>query len=262
MAVQIDNDYKRAVKQLRQIEDALMGGSITGAQLRQPLQAIIERRFEPVDVGEALRHGRFASPEQQVANLRAWNNWLGYFREDQIEAVHAAIPEGFNWTQPLVALTLCWTMNTLEQSVATKIEVMRRVYGKDKVIVSDRMKRLDEERLYLPDGAPAFLPNELWWEVIDLGASRDKAPDQVDLSVSAGTQVYDVACQHPVYVGQHNGRDVPYLDVPGLRVKVPGESKPCAPYIDGLSDGGVGVGAYWAGLAYSDYAEPVLVRES
>jgi hypothetical protein len=173
---------------------------------------------------QSLLRQRFTSPEQQVYNLRNWNERAGrYFSEEQLDAVLAEIPE-FDRSQPLVALTLCWTQNTLEQTVAAKIEIMQWVYGADKVLLSDHLKEIKEGNVYLPDGAPEFVANRLWWEITDLGANCDKAPDQVAPAIAAGTQLFDVACQHPVYIQQHNGGDTPYLDVPGLRVKVPGAS--------------------------------------
>jgi len=211
---------------------------------------------------QSLLRQRFTSPEQQVYNLRNWNNKAGrYFSEEQLDVVLAEIPE-FDRNRPLVALTLCWTLNTLEQTVATKLEILQWVYGADKVLLSDYLKAIEEGDVYLPEGAPEFVANRLWWEITDLDANRDKAPDQVDSATAAGTQLLDVACQHPVYIGQHNGGDTPYLDVPGLRIKVPGASKPHAPYIHGLSVGSVHVLVPWADDSNPGYAEPVVLRES
>lgn len=262
MSVQIDNDYRQVVKQIRQIEDMLMSGSLMPIEARQPLQAIIERRFEPVTFDGKLYHGRFTPPEQQVANLRLWNATAGhYFSDDQIETALAEIPE-FDWLQPLVPLTLCWTMNTPWQTISAKIAIMRNVYGRDKVILSDYLQELYGENIKLVEKAPEFAPNRIWWEVIDLSANRNKAPDQVDPATAAGIQVFDAACQHPVYIRQHDGRNIPCLDVPGLRVNVPGYGPwTNSPYVDGSSDGNVLVDVYWAGHGDPSYAEPVVVRD-
>lgn len=208
-------------------------------------------------LGLKLFHGRYTPPERQLANLRAWAGH--YFRPEQFDDAWAALPP-FVWGRPLVPLTLCWTKNTLEQTVTAKTEIMRTVYGQDKLYVSGHLNQLANGDVYLPEGAPEFMPNHLWWEVIDLGANRGTAPDQIDPRVAAGTQVFDVAIQHPAYIRQHNGGDTPYLDVPGLRVKVPGESEPYALYVRGGSDGRLSVSVPLTGYAGMSYAEPVVIR--
>ena len=263
-----------SLEQERQLLELFSGA--TGQQVRQFIEAgdlvkmMLIQALHKVDRGEftrVLAHTgqlsdssdtpeRFTSPGEQIRKLWMWNRYFKRgFTQEQVIAARAAVP-AFAWDQPLAALTLCWTLGTLEDSLHAKLAIMRHVYGEDKVFVSPSCKT---EHTFLVDGAPEFVPNRLWWQVIDLGANRDKAPDEIPAATAAGTEVFDVACQHPVYVRQHNDHDIPRLEIPGIRVKVPGEWRwrRCAPYVYGYSIGYVKVGVRWADEIDSNYAEPV-----
>ena len=234
-------------------------GSLEVADIRRGFQLIIEKRLgEPSPVGLAV--SQFTPQMEQVSNLLQWNEALSLgLSNADIQNVPQAVLD-FAWDKPLVSITLCWTLGTLEETLNAKLAVLRHVYGEKKVIVSPDFKT-DAKHTFLPDGAPEFVPNHIWWQVIDLGANRKLSPDKVPAAVAAGVEVFDNACQHKGHVKRHNGSDTPYWDVPGLRVKVPGESRLCAPYVSGYSDGYIRVGVRWAdGGALSDYSVPV--RES
>jgi hypothetical protein len=199
---------------------------------------------------------RFATPLEQVAKLREWNRMLGHpWTDEEIDRAGADIP-AFPTDEPLVPLTLCWTLGSLASSIDAKIDIMRHVYGIDKVVVT-RSFNPDEKHTSVVRGGPAFVPHRLWWQLIDLGANRFKAPNQVSPSVAAGVEVFDVFCQHPIYVGQQDGLDTPYLDLPGLTVKVRGMAAPDTPNAAGDAYGNVAVHVHWEGTIYPDHAEPV-----
>jgi len=263
-----------SLEQERQLRELFSGA--TGQQVRQFIEAgdlvkmMLIQALHKVDRGEftrVLAHAgqlsdsssaadRFTSPGEQIGNLWMWNRYFKRgFTQEQVIAARATVP-AFVWDRPLVALTLCWTLGTLEDTLGAKLAIMRHVFGEDKVFVSPSFKT-DAEHSFLVSGAPEFVPNRLWWQVIDLGANRDKAPDQVPAATAAGTEVFDVACQHPVYVRQHNDHDTPRLEIPGIRVEVPGEWRRCAPYVHGYSIGYVEVGVDWAENARPGYAEPI-----
>ena len=248
----------------QQVQQFIEAGDLVNMMLIQDLHQVDRGEFTRVlaHAGQLPDTGyvpdRFTSPAEQVSHLLQWNREFGLgFTEDQIVAAEAAVP-AFAGDRPLVALTLCWTLGTLEKTVNAKLTIMRHVYGEDKVFVSPSFKT-EAEHTSLVEGAPEFVPNHIWWQVIDLGASRDKAPDQVPAATAAGIEVFDVACQHPVYVRQHNGDDTPYLGIPGIRVEVKLQAKsgPCAPYVHGYSIGYVEVGVRWADETDSNYATPV-----
>ena len=199
---------------------------------------------------------RFTSPEFQVANLRDWNrrfdlNWS----EAQIEDVANDVPE-FSDLEPLIPLTLCWTLGSLATTIDAKLEIARYVYGNDKVYIT-RDFRTDSKHTSVVRGGPAFEPWRLWWQLIDLGANRLKAPNQVPVGTAAGIEIFDVICQHPVYVTQQDGLDTPYLDLPGLSVKIRGIAGPDTPDAAGGPEGDVAVRVRWEGGVHPDFAEPV-----
>ncbi len=237
-------------------------GVRSATEAARRIQAIADGQPDPSVPSEfesTLTPSGFTPVELQVARLRRWNQrWRlnGYFSATQIHDAMASAPL-FKWEPPLVAVTLCWAMNSIGQTVDSQKAVLRWEYG-DKLYLSDAL-RTEPEYLSPAEGAPEFVPNRLWWEVMDLDANRDMAPDQVPAATAAGLEVFAVACHHRAYIKRHNGR-VPYLDVPGLRVIVPGRSYPCAPYVHGYSDGGVGVDVYPADNPDSNYAEPVVMR--
>jgi hypothetical protein len=200
---------------------------------------------------------RYTPGEIQVMNLRNWNNWLGFYSDDQIQELFASMPT-FDWTQPRIALTLCWSMNTLWQTVATKLTLAKRIYGEDKVGRSSYLNDLAEGSIKLVDGAAEFVPNHLWWEVLDLGSVRNTAPDKVDPTRAAGTQVFDAVLQHPEAVRRMNVDR--YWDVPALRVNGPEfdpwSSSPC---VYGHSGGCVYFDTHFAGSGSPYYVGPLVV---
>jgi hypothetical protein len=74
---------------------------------------------------------------------------------------------------------------------------------------------------------------------------------------ATGFETFDVLCQHPEYVGQQDGVETPYLDLPGLSVKVRGMPGLDPPDAVGSTDGSVAVRVGWEGGTYPDHAEPV-----
>jgi hypothetical protein len=95
--------------------------------------------------------------------------------------------------------------------------------------------------MFLPDGAPEFVPDHVWWQIVDLGANSELTPDQVPVADPAGVEVFDNVCQHKRYVGLQDGNRIPYLDVPGIRLKMDGMSDLCVPSIQSFEDGTIGV---------------------
>ena len=106
-------------------------------------------------------------------------------------------------------------------------------------------------------GGPPFSPNRLWWQLIDLGANRFKAPNQVPADTAAGAEIFDVLCQHPIHVGQQGGRETPHLDLLGPSVVARVMSGPDTPDATGGPEGGVAVHVHREGTVHRDHAEPV-----
>ncbi len=223
--------------------------------VRRALQEIIDNSSTDQPMHEAA--ARFTAPPEQVANLRRWNDKFGLNWSDrQLKVLLEDVPS-FSKDEPLLPLTLCWTLGTLTSTIDAKLEIIRLVYGDDKVSITRDFKT-DSKHTTLVSGAPRFDANRIWWQLIDLGANRFKAPSQVPASTAAGIEVFDVVCQHPVYVGEQDGSLTPFLDLPGLSVKVRGMPGPDTPDAVGDAKGQVAVHVRWEGGVYTDHAEPVL----
>lgn len=245
----------------RQFADVMQGigdGHLVARDVHHALQEIIGTSALPPEV---LARDRFTLPEAQIENLRRWSQLIdSTWTNDQFDRLAADIPT-FDDAELLIPLTLCWTLNTLASSIDAKIQVMRHVYGRDRVVVTSKFNP-DSKHTRIVSGGPTFEGNRLWWQLIDLGANRFKAPNQVPAATAAGCEVFDVICQHPIYVGQQDGSETPYLDVPGLSVKVRGVSGPETPDAVGGPAGGVAVHVNWEGSVYPDHAEPVREESS
>ncbi len=233
----------------------IAGGTLDPNEVLVALKEIIASSSTPPPV-PVYDGSRFTDPAEQVANLRRWNGSFGLgWSDTQLDAVEDAVPQ-YSDDEPLVPLTLCWTLGTLAQSIDTKLEIIREVYGLDRVSITRDFKT-DAKHTSMVSGSPQFEPRRLWWQLIDLGANRFMAPNQVSGADAAGFEIFDVLCQHPEYVGQQDGAETPYLDLPGLSVKVRGMPGLDTPDAVGKGDGSVAMRVRWEGGTWSDHAEPV-----
>jgi hypothetical protein len=229
-------------------------GALAASDVSAALQRIIGTRDGTLHAWLALE--RFTSASEQIENLRKWSHLVdATWTDDQLNRAAKEIPE-FDESEPLIPITLCWTLSSLAASIDAKIEVMRHVYGADHVYVTRKFNP-DSKHTTIVSGGPAFEPNRLWWQLIDLGANRFKAPNQVPAATAAGCEIFDVICQHPIYVGQQDGSETPYLDLPGLSVKVRGFTGPDTPDATGGPSGRIAVHVNWEGSVHPDHAEPV-----
>lgn len=223
------------------------------------VQAAAENRYNtvPSDFDAILSSTGFTPVELQVAQFRKLNRLLDLGRDDETIREALISAPAFVWDRPLVPVTLCWTQSNLATSMESYLAALQLMHG-DNLSVSSS---LDPAGVYLPEGAPEFIPNRLWWEVMYCDANRDKAPNQVPAATAAGVQVFAAACQHKAHLRRMNGSDIPYWDVPGLRIDLPGKSGPYAPDVYGCSDGDVDVSLARADDAGSSYAEVLVLGE-
>jgi hypothetical protein len=242
-------------RQCDEIHRGVARGVLDSSDVQRALQAIIDTA-PTAQPSEELTRGRFTLPEQQVANVRVWNDKFELNLSDrQLGLILEEIPP-FSKNAPLLPLTLCWTLGTLASTIDAKLEIIRLVYGAEKVSVTRDFKT-DAKHTTLISGAHAFDANRIWWQLIDVGANRFKAPSQVPADKAAGFEIFDVVCQHPIYMGEQDGSFTPFLDLPGLSVKVRGMPGPDTPDAVGDAKGQVAVHVRWEGGVYPDHAEPV-----
>lgn len=252
-----DTTLQKFFAQQRALEERVLNGSLDPVEIRSAMQLIIEGKFLADKPVVTLSPAVLMPAAEQIAQFTSWNTENGFlFGEVDINDAELSVPL-VDSDDPLVGLTLCWTLDTLESTIDSYLRVMRQIYG-NKFKASRDFRA---GKLSLPKGAPDFVPNRLWWEITDFGANRNMAPDQVPAETAAGLSVFAATCHHPAVVRRHNGDDVPYWNVPGLWVSYSGESRPFAPCIDGGSGGRVEVSVYSADDTYSRYAGPVGVRE-
>lgn len=250
-----NDDLARLTRQFAQIIELLGTGVLDVSDVERAFQDVVDGGVPEVTYQSSQL--RFASPEQQVANLLEWNESLlgSALAASQIERVGAEVP-AFDGEEALIPLTLCWTLGTLSTSIDAKLDVLREVYGRRKVFIT-RDFQTDEKHTTNVIGAPAFVPNLVWWQLIDLGSNRRSAPIDVSAAIAAGCEIFDVICQHPVYVSEQDGDVTPYLDLPGLNVKIRGRRGKDTPDISGGPRGEVSIHVNWSGSVYTDHAEPV-----
>jgi len=229
--------------------------------LAQSIVDLIRGQGSTTSGSQFLTSAGFTRQELQLENLQVWNqSWVmqgGFYRDNQIRAAMVTSPF-YSWEEPSAPVVLCWTANDLVQTTRQSVGALRQVYG-HKLEISPEF-RIDTEHLAPVEGAPEFQPNRLWWEVLDVDANRNKACDAVPPATAGGIQVIQAAAHHPDYTRRMNGDDVAYWDVPGLRLKVPGRSEPCAPYVYAGIINRLRLGVGWASNAGSDYAGVVVRR--
>jgi hypothetical protein len=241
-------------RQCSEIIERVGEGTLTASDVSEALMKIIE--VGGVPRGSTFALNRFTSTGDQIENLRKWSQLFdATWTDDELDRAALDVPE-FNEGEPLIPITLCWTLSSLAASIDAKIEVMRHVYGADRVYVTRKFNP-DSKHTTIVSGGPTFEPHRLWWQLIDLGANRFKAPNQVPAATAAGCEIFDVMCQHPIYVGQQDGYETPYLDLPGLSVKVRGFTGPDTPDVVGGPNGRIAVHVNWEGSVHPDHAEPV-----
>ncbi len=256
MTVQVDRDMERAFSQLYEIQKRLLNGSLSPTMARRPLQQIIEG-----NLGDNGASGLFVSPEQQVENLRRWNDQYGWgFTEEDFES----LPDAPDSPGGLIAVVLVPYLGTgtvrsssIDISeiggVQRTFDALWQVAGSQQPNAWrwDGMKS-DKEHLRLLEGIEH--PTGLRWEVIDLGANRGTASADVrtaDDSPHAG--ILAAAAHHPQWVQAMDGDKVPYVDLPGYQVTVDGDEPwRYVPYLGWARIyRGVGLGARW-----DDYRRP------
>lgn len=193
----------------------------------------------------------FISPAEQIKNIKTWNEqykW-GFTPDDfkAIDNIRGAMGMPYDkLTTPVLVPYLATTQATVD----ALLQVIRDTHKKH--YISDSLKGVT-----LAYGAHE--PG-LTWEVIDFDTNRNTAPANIG-SDGAHAGVLAAACHFPDWLKSMDGDKVPFVDLPGYRVTVPGVSVPYAPFIDGYSDGSVFVDVGPASDADPEYAEPVVIRE-
>lgn len=223
---------------------------------------VVDAAIPPPD----LVHGLFASAREQIVLVRKWNAERQWgFTEADFERVAENIPA---WPEDrLVALVLVPYLPEKKgiSGIERAFQELWLLAGAQQKNRSrwDGYEKAGPERLRLHEGIE-HQPG-LRWEVIDLGANWDKdngiSPEEIRGSKSPHAGILAAAALHPSWVCAMDGREVPYVWIPGYEVTVPGfgASWTDVPRLWFLrSVARVYLYARWRDSRYSHCAVPVL----
>lgn len=193
----------------------------------------------------------FTTPKQQISQVKGWNKRykLGFSEADFKRVTKEA--DSLVWSGELVTPVLVPYLSDLPTTVTKLLTIIDGSY--DKSYISDYIK---EVKLAHGEHVPG-----LRWEIIDLGANKDVAPNEIKAE-GAHIGVLAAACWFPDWVKAMDGGKVPYVNVTGLRCTLPGNEAwrhaPCLSWFRSIR--GVELSAYWVGNRDSYWACPVVVR--
>lgn len=231
--------------------------------LELALQRISEGNFEqvlgpscdPVVLQRAKASKLFCSPEEQVANIRTWNDQFlgGYFKQADFENLSTPPdwPSGKLSAVVLVPYlaTVHGTFTSLWKATASQHRDPWCWDGYQK----EASIRLLEGITHEPG---------LCWEVIDFGANWDKTNGTAPITVrtpanSPHAGILAAAAHFPKWLKRMDGSKVPYVWGPGYQVSVPGRDP--WRHVVYLYRGGSGphLDACWDDDRRSRYAVPV-----
>lgn len=226
MHVTVDEDLKRVFKQIHQLQKQLLDGNVQPLEVRKPLQDILEHKFDRAWTQQLFW---YISPDEQLANVRRWNEERGWGFADGDFPVE--IPD-FTPSQPLEVLVLAVYLpdegkgrKTVLGYVRTANELWQIARGLqpnwwqwDELMLDAEHLRLLSEVKHEPG---------IRWVALDLGAhwnAKDGVrPIEVRGADSAHAEILAAAAHFPNWVQAMDGEKVPYVWLPGYQVTIPGD---------------------------------------
>lgn len=183
--------------------------------------SLVSRQLQDIIEGRSIQDvvALFTPPERQVERVRAWNtaaNW-GFTEQD-----FAKLGEPPAWPEGrLVAIVLDIQLETSQRTFEEAWDIIEGVHPN-----SWRWDQIqaDEEHLRLYPGCSH--QRNLSWRVIDLGANRDRKPQDVRSEMKPELLPHSAllwaAALHPNWVQAMNGNDVPFVFLAGYQLTIPG----------------------------------------
>ncbi len=268
MTVTVDRDLERSFAQLYEIQKQLLGGALSPLQIRKPLQDILEQIFPP-DARFDRYSGMLVSPFDWLARLREYSTkyWNNRFTDEDFakaEAQLAFVPDDH-----VQGVDNIFGFHVQFASLEETFEMWYKVYQGE---LPDAWRwpelKVDAEHLRLHELARSYEPGihlvnidlVAHWEPEDgrtLIEVREQAKGTGEILAQLEViSIYGVLTQ--LFMEQ-DGENLPYSDMPGTVVTVPGRSGPCALCVVWLPfDRRAGLSAYWVGLRSNEWAAPVL----
>jgi hypothetical protein len=271
MSVQVDTDMERGFAQLYEIQKRLLNGSLSPVVARRPLQDIIEGKF-PADSRFDRYSGYLLSLEEQFARLRDFNQrfWDGRLSDELLDAASdlVSVPGGYtqcvddlhilyvDFGSPKENVELWWKVITGTQPNAWRWDELK---------TDKKHLRLAKNVHQYKSGIYRIRINLVaHWEPKDgrtiIQVRKQAAAGNETLAHAEVLAAYGL---HDQLLQQQDGTNLPYADVPGFEVNIPG-GRPWAdcPYLRWSEVArGVDFSAYGVGHVYDDWSAPVL-RES
>jgi len=273
----VDPILGRLSRKYARIVQRIDEGSLDGDQVLGAFQAIFNKQFVKegqegtivVPQKPVLVHDLWTPPNRQIELVKKWNaeRYWGFTDED---FANLGNPPHFADNR-LMAVVLEICLPGVGKEVTT-IGGIQRTFDELWSLTTSRQHASwrwesvlsDPEHLYL-HGDREHQPG-LNWRVVDFGANQRQStlnvcqqqdgPFPAEVVLSAGAI-------HDQWVRSMDGVNVPYVDMPGYELTVPGsDPRQRVPYLS--FDSGnheVKLNASRRGGAYDDWAVPVFVRE-
>ena len=265
MTVIVDRDLERSFAQLYEIQKQLHSGALSPLQARKPLQDILEHKFGTTKAPFDRYSYLLLSLESQLKRLRRYNReyWCNRLTDEQL----ARVDTSGDITQHVSNLT---TFHVQFDSLEETVEMWWRVYfcEQPKNWRWDELK-LDSEHLrlltsnvrqYEPGIHRVRINLVAHWEP-ENGRTLEEVRDQAKGTdeILAQLEVLSVYGIHLELLCEQDGENLPYSDMTGTDVTVPGGSRPYALCVFWRpADRGAGLGARSVGRRGSSWAAPIL----
>lgn len=266
MTVIVDHDLRRAFAQIHALQEQLLCGALTPLQMRGPVQDVLEHKF-PADT--RFYSGMRVSAYDWLAKLREYNtkHWDSRFTDEDFakaEAQLASVPEDH-----VQSVGNIFGFHVAFNSLEETFEMWYKVYqGELPGAWRWSELKVDAEHLGLHESARSYEPGihlvnidlVAHWEPKDgrtLIQVREQAKSNGEILAQLEViSIYGVLTE---LFMQQDGENLPYSDMPGTVVKVPGRSGPCALYVIWYRhDREAEFSAYWVGHRARFWAAPVL----
>lgn len=268
MTVTVDHDMQRAFDQICKLQQQLLNGALSPSKIWKPLQDILEHTFSS-DARLDRYSGMLVSPFDWLAQLHEYNAkyWGNRFSEDvfdEAEEQLAFLPHGHVQT-----ISNIFGFHVEFGSLEETYEMWYKVYQgelpnawrwPDLSVDAEHLSLHELARSYEPGIHLVNIDLVAHWEPEDgrsLIEVREQAKGTSEILAQLEViSIYGVLTQ--LFMEQ-DGKNLPYLDMPGTVVTVPDDSWPYALCVFWSPfDREASLHADWIGSRSSEWAAPVL----
>ncbi len=208
-----DEQYRVLDRRLDEVKRRANQGTLPYDSTIDRVQCIIEGRGFEGD----LIHGMFATPDQQLAMTRVLNvqhSW-GFTEEDFAKLGQAPImpADPGHLTMVILEVLLDTVQRTFDMAWQLAASKQPESWRWDGLLS-------DPDHLRLLSGQHS---RGLKWRIVDLGANQNRKPVDVrDPVGSPAAAILWMAYYSPKWVSAMNGKDVPFVFLPGYEACTPG----------------------------------------